>query len=36
MSSKSAANLRVLWTLVAIGVALFLGSILFILSRAAH
>ncbi len=36
MSSKSAANLRLLWTLVAVGVALFLGSIFFILSRAAH
>ena len=36
MNAKSAANLRLLWTLIAIGVTLFLGSILFILSRAAH
>ncbi len=36
MSSKSAANLRLLWTLVAVGVTLFLGSIFFIVSRAAH
>lgn len=36
MSSKSAANLRLLWALIGIGVALFLGSILFIISRAAH
>ena len=36
MSSKTASNLRLLWALVAVGVALFLGSIFFILSRAAH
>ena len=36
MSSKSASNLRLLWALIGVGVALFLGSILFIISRAAH
>ena len=36
MNAKSAANLRLLWALIAVGVALFLGSIFFILSRAAH
>lgn len=36
MSSKAASNLRVLWTLIGVGIALFLGSIFFIISRAAH
>ena len=36
MSSKAASNLRLLWALIGVGVALFLGSILFIVSRAAH
>lgn len=36
MSSKAASNLRLLWVLIAVGVTLFAGSILFILSRAAR
>ena len=36
MSAKAASNLRLLWVLIAVGVTLFIGSILFILSRAAH
>jgi uncharacterized protein involved in exopolysaccharide biosynthesis len=31
---KAAANRRVFWILVAIGAALFLGSLFFIISRA--
>ena len=34
MTTRAAANRRTLWILVAIGLALFGGSILFILSRA--
>ena len=33
-TSKASANRRLLWLLVATGVGLFLGSILFIISRA--
>ena len=33
-ASKASANRRLLWLLVAAGVGLFLGSILFIISRA--
>ena len=34
MSAKAAANRRLLWIFVALGVSLFTGSILFIISRA--
>ena len=34
MSATAAGNRRLLWTLVAIGLSLFAGSILFIISRA--
>jgi hypothetical protein len=34
MSASAAVNRRTLWILVGIGAALFLGSILFIISRA--
>lgn len=34
MSSTAAGNRRLLWLLIAFGAFLFLGSILFILSRA--
>jgi hypothetical protein len=36
MSAKAAGNRRVLWVLIGIWAALFAGSILFIISRAAH
>jgi len=34
MSSRAAANRLTLWIVVAVGFALFAGSILFIVSRA--
>jgi hypothetical protein len=34
MSATAAGNRRLLWTLVSIGLFLFVGSILFIISRA--
>ncbi len=34
MTASDASNRRVLWILVSLGVGLFLGSILFIVSRA--
>ena len=34
MTASAAGNRRVLWILVSLGVGLFLGSILFIVSRA--
>ena len=36
MSAKAAGNRRVLWVLIGVWVTLFVGSILFIISRAAH
>ncbi len=34
MSATAAGNRRLLWILVSLGAGLFLGSILFIISRA--
>jgi hypothetical protein len=34
MSASAAANRRILWLLVGLGLFLFVGSILFIISRA--
>ncbi len=34
MTSSDASNRRLLWVLVSLGAGLFLGSILFIVSRA--
>jgi hypothetical protein len=34
MSASAAANRRMLWLLVSLGLLLFVGSILFIISRA--
>ncbi len=34
MSASAAGNRRLLWLLAAIGISLFVGSILFIISRA--
>lgn len=34
MSAAAAGNRRLLWILVGIGLSLFVGSILFIISRA--
>lgn len=34
MTASAASNRRVLWILISLGVGLFLGSVLFIVSRA--
>ncbi len=36
MNAKAVGNRRVLWVLIGVWITLFAGSILFIISRAAH